>query len=67
MTGKLWTYLADLNEQAQNRLNCIIAQMREAEGVTEELKTQDQMSWVRAMNGIRNRAEEIIRNKMIFG
>lgn len=66
LTGKLWTYLADLNEQAQNRLDCIISQMKEAEGITEELKSQDQMAWVRAMNSIRNRAEEIIRFEMIY-
>ena len=66
LSGKLWTYLADLNEQAQNRLDCIIAQMKEAEGITEELKTRDQMAWVRAMNNLRNRAEEIIRSEMIY-
>ena len=43
LSGQFWTYLADLNEQAQNRLDCIIAQMKEAEGITEELKSQDQM------------------------
>ena len=66
LSGNLWAYLADLNEQAQNRLNCIIAQMKEAEGITEELKSQDQMTGVRAMNSIRNRAEEIIRSKIIY-
>lgn len=66
LTGKLWTYLADLNEQAQNRLDCIIAQMKEVEEITEELKSQDQMAWVKAMNSIRNRAEEIIRVDMIY-
>ena len=66
LTSKLWTYLADLNEQAQNRLDCIIAQMKEAEEITEELKSQDQMAWVKAMNSIRNRAEEIIRVDMIY-
>ena len=66
LTGKLWTYLADLNEQAQTRLDCIIAQMKEAEEITEELKSQDQMAWVRAMNNIRNRAEEIILKELIF-
>lgn len=66
LSGNLWAYLADLNEQAQNRLNCIIAQMKEAEGITEELKSQDQMTWVRAMNSICNRAEEIIRSKIIY-
>ena len=53
LSGKLWTYLVDLNEQAQNRLDYIIIQMKEAEGVTEELKARDQMAWVRAMNSIR--------------
>jgi hypothetical protein len=66
LSGRLWTYLADLNKQAQNRLDCIIAQMKEAEGITEELKAKDQMSWVRSMNSIRNRAEEIIRADMIY-
>ena len=66
LSGKLWTYLADLNEQAQNRLNCIIAQMKATKGITEELKAQNQMEWVRAMNRIRSRAEEIIRSEMIY-
>ena len=66
LTGKLWTYLADLNEQAQNRLDCIIAQMKETEGITEELKARNQMAWVRAMNSIRNRAEEIVRAEIIY-
>ena len=66
LSGKLWTYLADLNEQVQNQLDCIIAQMKEAEEITEELKARDQMAWVRAMNSIRNRAEEIIRSERIY-
>ena len=66
LSGKLWTYLADLNEQSQDRLNCIISQMKEAEEITEELKSQDQMEWVRSMNSIRSRAEEIIRADMIY-
>lgn len=66
LSGDLWTYLADLNEQAQNRLELIIEQMKVAEGVTEEMKVSDQMTWVRAMNSIRNRAEEIIIREMIY-
>ena len=66
LSGKLWTYLADLNEQAADRLACIISQMQVAEGVTEELKAYDQLAWVRAMNSIRSRAEEIIRAEMIY-
>lgn len=64
--GTLWTYLADLNEQAQERLARIIDQIKESEGVTEALKSADQLAWVGAMNSIRNRAEEIIREEMIF-
>lgn len=67
LEGQLWTYLADLNEQAQNRLQLIIRQMQEAESVTEELKAKDQMAWVRAMSSIHNRAEEIVLREMIYG
>mgnify|MGYP002570827835 FL=1 len=67
LEGQLWTYLADLNEQAQSRLERIIEQMKAAEGVTERMKQHDQMAWVRAMNSIRNRAEEIILREMIYG
>ena len=67
LSGQLWTYLADLNEQVQERLSLIIEQMKESEGVTEELKAADQMAWVGAMNSIRNRAEEIILQEMIYG
>ena len=66
LSGQLWTYLADLNEQAQERLSQIIKQMKASEGVTEELKTDDQMAWIGAMNSIRNRAEEIILREMIY-
>ena len=66
LTGKLLTYLADLNEQAEERLELIIEQMKVAEGVTEELKARNKLAWVGRMNNIRNRAEEIIRNEMIY-
>ena len=66
LTGKLWTYLADLNEQAEERLDLIIEQMKAAEGVTEELKAQNQLEWVGRMNNIRNRAEEIIKSELIY-
>ena len=66
LSGQLWTYLADLNEQAQERLSLIVEQMKEAEGVTEELKASNQMAWVGAMNSIRNRAEEIVLREMIY-
>ena len=66
LTGKLWTYLADLNEQAEERLDLIIEQMKAAEGVTEELKAQNQLEWVDRMNNIRNRAGEIINSELIY-
>ena len=67
LSGKLWTYLADLNEQTQDRLERIIEQMKTAEGITEDLKANDPMAWVGAINNIRNRAEEIILQKLIYG
>lgn len=60
LSGKLHTVLADLNEQATDRLNLIIRQMAESEGVTEAMKAENQMLWVQSMNSIRSRAEEII-------
>ena len=66
LTGKLWTYLADLNEQAEERLDLIIEQMKAAEGVTEELKARNQLEWVGRMNNIRNRVEEIINSELIY-
>ena len=66
LTGKLWTYLADLNEQAEERLDLIMEQMKAAEGVTEELKARNQLEWVCRMNNIRNRAEEIVKSEMIY-
>ena len=67
LSGKLWTYLADLNEQAQDRLDRMIDQMRVTEGITETLKAIDPMAWVGTMNNIRNRAEEIILQELIYG
>ena len=60
-------YLADLDEQAKERLSLIIEQMKASEGVTEEMKAADQMAWVGVMNNIRNRAEEIILRELIYG
>ena len=66
LSSKLWTYLADLNEQAQDRLERIIEQMKTDEGISEALKASDPMAWVQRMNNIRTRAEEIIREELIF-
>ena len=66
LSGELHTYLADLDEQATERCSLIIEQMKQAEGVTETMKADNQMLWVQSMNSIRNRAEEIIRQEMIY-
>ena len=66
LTGKLHTYLADLNEQAQNRCRLIIRQMAAAEGVIEELKRLSQLEWVKAMSSIVDRAEESIKRELIY-
>ena len=66
LTGKLHTYLAELNEQAQDRCRLIIRQMAAAEGVTEELKRRSQWEWVKAMNSIVDRAEESIKHELIY-
>ena len=66
LTGKLHNYLADLDEQAQDRYRLIIRQMAAAEGVTENLKRQSQREWVRAMNSLVDRAEESIKRELIY-
>ena len=66
LTNKLHTYLSELNEQAQNRYRLIIRQMATAEGVTEELKRRSQWEWVRAMNSIHDRAEEVVLQELVY-
>ena len=66
LTGKLDGYLADLNEQAQERYELIETQIRSAEGVTEKLKVQNPMEWVRQCNNIRNRVQEIVLSELVY-
>ena len=66
LSSKLHTILADLDEQAAERCRLIVRQMAQAEGITEEIKARDPVRWVQAMNSIRNRAEEIIQDEMIY-
>ena len=66
LCGKLHSYLADIDTQACNKLDLLVTQMAEKGGINECLKEQDQLVWVGAMNSIRNRAEEIINNNLIF-
>ena len=63
---QLWTYLADINEQAQERFQVIISQMQKAESVTEKMKADNQWEWIRRMGSIYNRAEEIMLNELIY-
>ena len=66
MTSAITTYLADLNEQAQQRMETLVAQLKSTEGITEVLKATDPMSWTQHMNNITARAEEIIREELIY-
>ena len=66
LSGELSGHLSKLDKQAEEQLALTVRQMQEAEGVTEALKAADQLEWVRRMNSIRNRAEEIIKSELIF-
>ena len=66
LSCQFWTYLADINEQAQDRLQVIISQMQKAESVTEKMKESNQWEWIQRMGSIHNRAEEIVLNELIY-
>ena len=66
LQGTLTQHLIDTNEAAQDLMDSLVKQMAKAEGVTEELKRRNQLGWVGHMNSIRNRAEEIVRNELIY-
>ena len=66
LSGELGSYLAKLDKQAEEQLALIIRQMQEAEGVTEALKAENQLEWVRRMNSIRSRAEEIVLTELVY-
>lgn len=66
LSGKLYTYLADIDTQARNKLGLLVIQLAEKESINERLKEHDQLAWVRAMNNIHNRAEEIVNKKLIL-
>ena len=66
LSGQFYIELAELDQQAQDRYELIIEQMKKAEGVTEELKSRDQMAWVGRMNNIAARAREIVMAEMIY-
>lgn len=66
LSGKLYVHLGEIEQTCRERLDRMIPQMKEAEGVTEALKATDQMEWVRRMNGILNRAEEIVLTELVY-
>ena len=65
LSGNLWAYLADINKQAQQRMEVLVKQIMADEGMTEELKASNQMEWIQRMNSIRNRAEESILKEIV--
>lgn len=66
LTGKLDEHLKEIGDTAQEMFGRLVAQMKEAEGVTERLKAENQMEWVGRMNSIRSRAEEIILSELVY-
>lgn len=65
-SGKLDSYLADIEEQVQQLFLRLVKELAEKEGVAEKLKFADQMAWVRKMNSIRNRAAEMVNNEVVY-
>ena len=66
LSGKLHSYLADIDTQARNKLHLIVTQLAEKEGINEQLKAQDQMAWVGKMNNILACAEEIVLKEIVY-
>lgn len=66
LTGKLNKHLAEINAACEERMEFLVRQMAEREGVSEALKSADQMAWVAHMNSIRNRVEEVILTEMVY-
>ena len=66
LSCRLHNYLADIDTQARNKFDLLVTHLAETGGISEHLKAPDQMAWVRAMNNIRNRAEEIVLKELIF-
>ena len=66
LSGGLFHYLAEVDAQARTKFDLLVAQLVGEEEISEQLKAQNQMAWVRAMNSIRNRAEEVINAEVIY-
>lgn len=67
LSSKLYSHLADIDTYARNKLDLLVKQLAEKEGTNEQMKAQDQLAWVGAMNNIRNHAEEIVLKELIYG
>ena len=66
LSGKLKEHIEDIDRQAEEMFSQLVEQMKQAEGVTERLKAADQMEWVRRMNSIKGRAEEVVKSEVVF-
>ena len=66
LEDRLTEHLNTVDDEAQERMDILVSQMMEKQGITEELKARDQMEWVRAVNNVRNSAEEIVRHEIIY-
>ena len=66
LEDRLVEHLNAVDDEAQERMKILVCQMMERQGITEEMKAHDQMEWVRAVNGIRNMAEEIVLKELIY-
>ena len=66
LSGKLKEHIEDIDRRAENMYSQLVDKMKQSEGVTEQLKDTDQLEWVRRMNSIRNRAEEIVESEVVF-
>ncbi len=66
LSGKLKEHIEDIDRQAEEMFSHLVEQMKQAEGITDQLKDADQMKWVGLMNNIRNRAEDIVYNELIY-
>ena len=66
LEDRLTEHLNTVDDEAQERMDILVRQMMDRQGITEELKVRDQMEWVRAVKGIRNMAEEIVLNELIY-
>ena len=66
LEDRLTEHLNTVDDEAQERMDILVRQMMERQGITEELKVCDQMEWVRAVNGIRNMAEEVVLKELVY-